>query len=139
MAYGNGFCVRKILRKSDNQSLNDLEVLFLDTGFGSQWWIYFGFLVKWDTEDTPSLIFLFCSFFLSRGSSCAMSSILLFDTDLQSIEYIHSLVNFCLPRQSCTSLLGDFSVGFVLVIIVCLVLHNHLRIEDFPRNAKAKH
>ncbi|KAL9373063.1 hypothetical protein Peur_035307 [Populus x canadensis] len=71
MAYGNGFCARKILRKSDNQSLNDLEVLFLDTGF---------------------------------GSSCAMSSILLFDTDLQSIEYIHSL-----------------------------------RIEDFPRNAKAKH
>lgn len=60
MGYGNGFCVRKILRKSDNQSLNDLEVLFLDTGFGSQWWIYFGFLVKWDTEDTPSLIFLFC-------------------------------------------------------------------------------
>jgi hypothetical protein len=55
-----------------------------------------------------------------------MSSILLFDTDLQSIEYIHSLVNFCLPHQSCTSLLGNFSVGFVLVIIVCLVLHNHL-------------
>jgi hypothetical protein len=50
--------VSGILRKY--QILNDLEVLLLDTGFGSQWWIYFGFLVKWDTEDTPSLIFLFC-------------------------------------------------------------------------------